>query len=51
MEKFFRGGIKFFWNRQGELLIAMENDIESDVDSKVKKEITFLNVSLYLKHV
>ena len=49
-EEFFRGGVKFFWIRQGEnSKLRHKNNFENDIDSKVKPEISFLNISLYSK--
>ena len=49
-EEIFRGGVKFFWIRQGGTSkLRLKNNFENDIDLKVKPEISFLNISLYSK--
>jgi len=41
-EEFFRGGVKFFWIRQGgDSKLPHKNNFENDIDSQVMPEICF----------
>ena len=49
-EEFFRGESNFSGSgRGGNSKLRHKNNFENDIDSKVKPEISFLNISLYSK--
>ena len=49
-EEFFRGGSQIFLDQAGgNSKLRHKNNFENDIDSKVKPEISFLNISLYSK--
>ena len=48
-ERDFLGGNQIFLDQAGGIKIATQNNFENDIDSKVKSEISFLNILLYSK--
>ena len=50
-EEFFRGGSQIFLDQagRGTKKLRHKNNFENDIDSNVKPEISFLNISLYSK--